>query len=157
MDGNNSKCASQSCSSAVNLLKEDQVALTKLFSECEQVDDYKKKEEIVGAISAALSSYFALEAEVVYPTLINKAAFSQDLCVGAESHHQAKLILDRLQRLTADVDDTDYDKAVVDLRELVQKHFAGECQSLFPTIDKCNDKVDELDQKLKQFKAERMT
>ncbi|MBP9094420.1 hemerythrin domain-containing protein [bacterium] len=154
MDGNNSKCVSQSCSSAVQLLKEDQLALAKLFLEFEQVDDFKKKEEIVGAISAALSSYFSLEAEVVYPTLANKAAFSQDLCAGAESHHQAKLVLDRLQRLTADVDDAAYDKAVQDLRVVVEKHFSEECQTFFPALDKCTEKVEELDQKLKQFKAE---
>lgn len=157
MDGNSSNCGTESCSSAVKLLKEDQLALTKLFSEFEQVEDYKKKEEIVGKISMALSSYFALEVDVVYPTLVDKAAFSQAVCAGAESHHQAKLILDQLQRLTADIDASVYDKTVQDLSAKVQKHFADEGQALFPAIDKCSEKAEELNQKLKQFKAERST
>jgi iron-sulfur cluster repair protein YtfE (RIC family) len=154
MDGNNSKCVSPSCSAAVQLLNEDQVALAKLFSEFEQVDNFKKKEEVVGAISAALSAYFALESEVLYPMLEGKAQFSQDLCAGAESHHQAKLILSQLQRLTADVDASDYEKGVNDLRALAEKHFADECQTLFPALNK-SSAVDELDKKLKQFKAAR--
>lgn len=157
MDGNSSKCASDSCSSAVKLLKDDQIALTKLFSVYEQAEDYKKKEEIVSTISMALSSYFTLEADVVYPALVDKAAFSRDVCAGAESHHQAKLILDHLQRLTADIDASSYDKAVQDLSAKVQKHFAEEGQALFPAIDKCSEKAEELNQKLKQFKAERST
>ncbi|MDP3510343.1 MAG: hemerythrin domain-containing protein [Candidatus Melainabacteria bacterium] len=154
MDGNNSKCVSLPCSSAVKLLKEDQNTLAKMFSQFESVDDFEKKEEIVGAISAALSAYFALEAEVLYPILVGKAAFSQDLCAGAESHHQAKLILAQLQRLTADVDSSDYAERVNELRAVAEKQFADECQTLFPALDKCSE-VAELDEKLKQFKAAR--
>lgn len=157
MDSNNLNCGTESCSSAVKLLKEDQVALANMFSTYEQVDDFKKKEEIVGAISAALSSYFALESEVVYPTLVNKAACSADLVAGAENHHQAKLVLDQLQRLTADVDAAAFDKGVADLQTVVVKHFVEEGQSLFTAIDKCSEKAAELEQKLKQFKAERST
>jgi iron-sulfur cluster repair protein YtfE (RIC family) len=75
-------------------------------------------------------------------------------CAGSESHHQAKLILDQLQRLTADIDAPAYDKAVKDLKEIVLKHFADEEKYLFPAIDKCNEKADELNQKLEAFKAD---
>ena len=157
MDGNSSICGTESCSSAVKLLKDDQIALTELFSEYEQVEDYKKKEEIVSKISMALSSYFTLETDVVYPALVSMAVFSQDVCAGAESHHQAKLILDQLQRLTADIDASSYGKAVQALSATVKKHFAEERQTFFPAIDRCSEKAEELNQQLKQFKAERST
>lgn len=89
------------------------------------------------------------------PSVKRRQARSTEPCSGAESHHQAKLILNQLQRLTADIDAPVYDKAVKDLKEIVLKHFADEEKSLFPAIDKCSEKADELNQKLKAFKADR--
>ncbi len=151
----NTKCDAPGCSSAVKLLQGEQAAVRSMFSEYEKTDDCKNKEGIVGSISVALTSYSALENEIVYPALKDKESCSTEPCSGSESHHQAKLILDQLQRLTADIDAPAYDKAVKDLKEIVLKHFADEEKILFPAIDKCSEKADELNQKLEAFKADR--
>lgn len=155
MDEKSTKCGQQACSSAVKLLQDEQSAVRSMFSEYEKTDDHKNKEGIVGAISVALTSYSALENEIVYPALKETESCSTEPCSGLESHHQVKLILDQLQRLTADIDAPAYDKAVKVLKETVLKHFADEEKSLFPVIEKCSEKADELNQKLKAFKADR--
>lgn len=155
MDEKSTKCETGACSSAVKLLQDEQTAVRSMFSAYEKADDHKNKEDIVGEISVALTSYSALENEIVYPALKETESCSTEPCSGSESHHQAKLILDQLQRLTADIDAPAYDKAVKDLKEIVLKHFADEEKSLFPAIDKCSEKADELNQKLKAFKADR--
>jgi len=162
MDDTNKTCATEAennagCS-AVKMLQADQEALRDLFAAYGKTEDFKKKEELVGAISVALTQYSSLENEVVYPALKdkNQAEDSCDEpCAGAESHHQARLIVDQLQRLTADVDGPAYDKHVEELRVAVQKHFDEEAKTVFPAIEKCSEKAATLKEKVEQFKAER--
>lgn len=162
MDDSSKSCGSETGAkagcSAVQMLQADQKALCDLFTAYGKTEDFKKKEELVGAISVALTQYASLENEVVYPALKVKEE-SKGSCAepgaGAESYHQARLIIDQLQRLTADVDAAAYDKHVEELRVVVQKHFDEEARTVFPAIEKCSDKAAELNEKLEQFKAER--
>jgi hypothetical protein len=149
----NSDCSSSgSCSSAVELLKEDHCAVRKLFADYEQAGDYKKKEEIVGQISLALTLFANMENEIVYKAM--KPEGCDEPCEGSESHHQVKLILDQLGRLTADIDAEAYDKSVCELKAAVEKHLAEEEKSLLPEIQKSGDRLEKLAEQMKSFKSE---
>ena len=155
MDDTNKNCSTECNSSVVKLLKEDQASLCNMFSSYEKTNDFKEKEDLVSAISIALSTYSALENEVVYPTLKGKDSCSDEPCAGAESHHQMRLIVDQLQRLTADVDAAAYDNGVKELKAALQNHFDAEKKVLFPAIEKCSDTASKLSEKVTEFKAER--
>ncbi|CAN5562794.1 hypothetical protein BH11CYA1_BH11CYA1_49200 [soil metagenome] len=157
MDDTSKNCGTECNSSAVKLLKEDQASLCKMFSNYEKTTDFKEKEDLVSAISIALNAYSTLENEVVYPALKEKESCSDEPCSGAESHHQMRLIVDQLQRLTADGDQQEYEKGVSELKLAVQKHFDSEEKLLFPAIEKCSTTAEKVGAKVQEFRAERST
>ncbi len=151
-----SSSGSQSCSGAVELLKGEQKAVRKLFDNYDQAKDFKSKEDVVGAISLALSLYCSLETDVVYPAMKanGTCAEEKEPCQGEENHHQAKLLLDQLQRLTADVDAEKYDATVKELKTVVEKHFSEEEKTLIPQMEKSGNNFEKLSGHIEKFKAE---
>jgi len=150
-----SNSAGHSCSGAIELMKSEQQAVNKLFSDFDQAKDYKAKEDVVGALSLALSLYCSLEVNIIYPAMKEGSCTSEDKpCQGEENHHQAKLLLDQLQRLTADVDAEKYDKAVHELKAVVEKHFAEEEKSLIPEMEKSGKNFEQLSAHIEKFKSE---
>ncbi len=151
-----SSSGSQSCSSAIELLQGEQKAVRKLFNDYDQAKDFKGKEDVVGALSLALSLYCSLETEIIYPAMKANGSCSEEAepCQGEENHHQAKLLIDQLQRLTADVDGEKYDAAVKELKVVVEKHFSEEEKTLIPEMKKSGNNFEKLSAHIENFKAE---
>jgi hypothetical protein len=78
-----------------------------------------ERETIMGEVSACVNHLSAVEDEEIY-ALIREHGHPERLTGCDETHSQLRLVLDKLMRLRAEIDKSDYDQEVPNLRFVVK-------------------------------------
>lgn len=117
---------------ALTLIKKDHEAVEALFKKFEKLGarGEKTKRRLVDQMIAALSTHAAIEEQLLYPALREKAPQSEDDVLEAlEEHHVMKWTLLELERLGPE--DERFDAKVTVLMENVRHHVKKEETELF--------------------------
>ncbi|MBS1991201.1 MAG: hypothetical protein JSS86_21545 [Cyanobacteria bacterium SZAS LIN-2] len=79
-----------------------------------------ERETIISEVSACLNHLSLVEDKDIYP-VIREQSHSGGLEGCEETHSQVRLVLDKLMRLCADIDKSDYEQQVQKLRSVVKE------------------------------------
>ncbi len=104
---------------AVKAVRDKYDEIMQLFDKYNKTDDKIERETVISEVSACLTHLSSVEAKDVYP-LIRAQSHPEGLEICEETHSQVRLVLDKLMRLCADVDNKDYDEAVLHLRDAMK-------------------------------------
>jgi hypothetical protein len=125
-------CAENSQAESVKSVRETYDKIMQLFDRYNVSDNKDEREGVINEVSACLNHLTTVENKDVYP-LIRTQSHPEGLEICEETHSQVRLVLDKLMRLTADIDKKDYDSEVEKLRDAV-KDLKSKDENLF----KCN-------------------
>lgn len=106
--------------------------IMQLFERYNCSDCKDERENVINEVSSCLNHLSTVESKDVYP-LIRTQSHPEGLEICEETHSQVRLVLDKLMRLCADIDKTDYEAEVNKLRDAV-KDLKEKDENLF----KCN-------------------
>ncbi len=120
---------------AITLLKADHKTVEGLFKRFEGAGDraHKTKRKIVDKIIEELSVHAAIEEQVFYPAVRERAGETEDMVLESlEEHHIVKWTLPELEK--TDPADERFDAKVTVLIESVRHHVKEEEQDLFKRV-----------------------
>lgn len=138
--------------SAIDILKEEHKKMQSLFVHYDRSSSSDEREQIVQEIALQLHVHCALEAKLFYPA-IQKVLHEVNLTDEANRQHdRIKLVIDKLQRLTASEDGLEYTKTVENLRQSVQKHIADDEAKIMPILERSDVDLIALGDKLNMAK-----
>jgi hemerythrin superfamily protein len=133
---------------AIDLLKADHRNVESLFSEFQNVEDTKSKQQILDTLINELTVHATVEEKLVYP-IIDKADHS-----GAgeafQEHHVVKLLLRELKSMSPESDKTQAKVTV--LCELIKHHVKEEEGDLLNELAASGTDLDELGRRIKKLK-----
>jgi hemerythrin superfamily protein len=128
---------------ALEFLKEDHQKVKRLFQEMRKISDRSKQKEIFDKIDTELEMHTHIEETVFYPAIEEQEELKDMVAEALEEHHQAKELLEQLEKLRAD--DHDFGSQLQQLIEAVEHHVEEEEGEMFPKIREVFDE-DELEQ-----------
>ena len=143
---------------AVELLKRDHRNVEALFRQFEDAGDraYKTKRELTDQISRELEVHAAVEEEIFYPAVEEKANRDEKAAVAEayEEHHVVKVLLGELTGMQPDAGE--FDAKVTVLIENVRHHVQEEETELLPEAEEFlgRERMDELGKQMAERKEE---
>jgi hemerythrin-like domain-containing protein len=141
---------------AIDLLKEDHVAVKDLFREFRRLvkeqGDNREKRLLVRKACDMLIIHTRIEEELFYP-VVRRALDEEELMNEAlVEHSAAKDLIAQLKQMRPE--DRMYDATFVVLSEMVKRHIREEEGKMFPKAKKSGIDLERLGQDLQQFKSE---
>jgi hemerythrin-like domain-containing protein len=136
---------------AIKLLKDDHKKVKDLFREYEAAGDraYQTKKRIAEQVFMELEVHSAIEEEIFYPAVREKAGKEGKELVaeGYEEHHVVETLMQELKAL--DPEDEAYDAKFKVLTENVEHHIEEEEQEMMPEAeDALGERVTELGEQM---------
>jgi hemerythrin-like domain-containing protein len=136
---------------AIKLLKDDHKKVKKLFRDYEAAGDraYQTKKQIAEQVFQELEVHSAIEEEIFYPAVREKAGKEGKELVaeGYEEHHVVDTLMQELKAL--DPQDEAYDAKFKVLTENVEHHIEEEEQEMMPEAeDALGERVAELGEQM---------
>jgi hemerythrin superfamily protein len=129
---------------ALEFLKEDHQKVKGLFQEISKNSDRSKQKVLFDKIDTELEIHTHIEETVFYPAIEEQEQLKDMVAEALEEHHQAKELLEQLEKLRAD--DHDFGSKLQQLMEAVEHHIEEEEEGeMFPQIRELFDE-DELEQ-----------
>jgi hemerythrin superfamily protein len=120
-------------SDAIGVLKKDHQAVEQLFRRFERARSGSDRKRVASRIVRELSIHAAIEEQLVYPALRERAnGHAPQVLVALEEHHLAKVALAEIERL--DGDDERFEPKVHVLIENVRRHVQDEERDLLPAM-----------------------
>jgi hemerythrin superfamily protein len=122
---------------AIALLKNDHREVEQLFKKFESLGEtaHKSRESTVAKIIEELAKHAAIEEQILYPEVRQRAHEDEDMVLEAlEEHHIVKWTLSELEKLSSK--DERYTAKVTVLMESVRHHIKEEEGELFPKVRK---------------------
>jgi hypothetical protein len=104
---------------AVKAVRDKYDEIMQLFDRYNRTTGKIERETIISEVSTCLSYLSNIEAKEVYP-LIKAQSHPEGLAICEETHSEVRLVLDKLMRLCADIDNKDYDEAVEHLNTVMK-------------------------------------
>lgn len=137
---------------ALRLLKEDHARVQSLFNQYEKMESDAEKQEVANMICHELKQHTALEEQIFYPA-VRRAIQDQEVMNEADVEHAgAKNLMAKIEKTTPA--DSHFDALVTVLGEAIRHHVKEEEGKMFRLIRKSDLDLDELGQRMAQFKAE---
>ncbi len=128
---------------AIELLKQDHRAVERLFRQFEHATRKDQKKKIATEVVHELSRHAAIEEQLLYPSIRERAKQLEDLTLEAlEEHHVTKWLVHEIDNLPVEHERFDAKMAV--LKETVLHHVKEEEGELFPKMRRAF-KQDELE------------
>lgn len=128
---------------AIELLTQDHRAVEKLFRQFERANRKDQKKRLATEVVHELSRHAAIEEQLLYPSIRERAKQLEDLTLEAlEEHHVTKWLVKEIDELPADHERFDAKMSV--LKETVLHHVKEEENELFPKMRRAFKK-DELE------------
>ena len=103
---------------AVKNVRDKYEEIMRLFDQYNKTDNKSERESLISEVSSCLAHVDTVEAKDLYP-MLRAQAEPEGLSICEETHSQVRLVLDKLMRLTADIDGKDYEEAVCKLKDAV--------------------------------------
>jgi hemerythrin superfamily protein len=121
---------------AIKMLKQQHLAVGKLFEEFETAPSVQRRGEIFTQIADALAVHATIEERHFYPGV--KQAQTQDiLAESVEEHLEMKRVIADLMQM--EPSDDGFEARVMTLQEDVEHHVEEEENELFPMVEKLFD------------------
>ncbi len=138
---------------ALNLLKKDHSKVNSLFSEFEEANDIREKQDLFAQICEELITHSEAEEEILYPALAENQD-SEDLVEESYSEHSdVKELLDDLSEIG--VDSPEFGMKFQELKNMVQHHVHEEENELFPKANQIlgQDRLKEMVEEIEDVKT----
>ena len=136
---------------AVQLLKHDHDAVTRMFEEFESADD-DRKFELAAEICQALTIHSTIEEEIFYPQ-VREAVDAEDMMLEAEIEHDSiKQLVERVQE--GEIDELQLSATIKVMKEYVSHHVNEEQRKMFPRAKRADLDLEALGRELQQRKTE---
>ncbi|MDQ3179247.1 MAG: hemerythrin domain-containing protein [Acidobacteriota bacterium] len=136
---------------AIELLKADHDKVSRLFQKVKATEEGEHK-ELFKKIKAELDVHTHIEETIFYPKLKEEDQLEDIVLEGIEEHHQAKMFLRELARLTDDSDK--FEPKLKVLMEDITHHVQEEEGEMFPKVEKIFDSatLEELGKQMEEEK-----
>ncbi len=121
---------------AIELLKEDHNKVSRLFQKVKATDE-GEHQELFKKIKDELDVHTHIEETIFYPKIKEHEELEDITLEGIEEHHQAKMFLRELARLTDDSDK--FEPKLKVLMEDITHHVQEEEGEMFPKVEKVFD------------------
>jgi len=145
--------SSRSTTNAITMLTQDHAEVRKMFKQFEKMKedgDSAEKAELVEKICSALKLHTQVEEEVFYPAA-RQAIEEHDLLDEAEVEHaSAKELIAQIEEMQPG--EELYDAKVTVLGEYVEHHVKEEEKEMFPKARKARMDLEELGERIKEYK-----
>jgi hypothetical protein len=138
---------------ALKMLKDDHARVQSLFNQYEKMESDAEKQELATTICQELKLHSALEEQIFYPA-VRRAIEDQEVMNEADVEHAgAKELINKIERSSAG--ESHFDALVTVLGEAIKHHVKEEEGEMFKQIRKSDLDLDELGERMMQFKSER--
>ncbi len=137
----------------LDFLRADHMRVELLFVQSKVVKDKKIKEKLIKKIVQNLNSHAQIEEEIFYPACEKISQLKPMILEAREEHHQFKILVDELDKLS--IDDESLDAKLSVIIEDVMHHVRDEENDLFPKVGKAmsQNKLEKLGQQLQTRKV----
>jgi iron-sulfur cluster repair protein YtfE (RIC family) len=121
---------------ATDMLRRDHAKLQKLFADYAGTNEPSQKENIVQTISLEFHLHSILEEQIFFPAIKQILRNDEVVRKAVQELDQAKLVLDKLQRLCAAEDSEEYSRLVYELQKCLERHVEQEEDEMMPTAER---------------------
>ena len=137
---------------ALKMLKEDHARVQSLFNQYEKMESDAEKQEVANMICHEIKLHAALEEQIFYPA-VRRAIQDQEVMNEADVEHAgAKDLIAKIEK--SKPADDHFDALVTVLGEAIKHHVKEEEGKMFREIRKTELDLDDLGERMMQFKAE---
>ena len=137
---------------ALRMLKEDHARVQSLFKQYAKMESDAEKQEVATMICHELKLHAALEEQIFYPA-VRRAIQDQEVMNEADVEHAgAKELIGKIEK--SNPADAHFDALVTVLGEAIKHHVKEEEGKMFRQVRKAHLDLEELGQRMLQFKAE---
>jgi len=119
---------------AIELLKEDHDTVDRLFQKVKADTEGKQHKELFHQIKKELDAHTHIEETIFYPRLKEESELEDIVLEGIEEHHQAKMFLRELDKLSDDSEK--FEPKLKVLMEDITHHVQEEEGEMFPDVEK---------------------
>ena len=119
---------------AIELLKDDHRTVERLFQKVKADTEGDKHKELFVQIKAELDAHTHIEETIFYPRLKQESELEDIVLEGIEEHHQAKMFLRELAKLSDDSEK--FEPKLKVLMEDITHHVQEEEGEMFPDVEK---------------------
>jgi hemerythrin superfamily protein len=119
---------------AIELLKEDHDTVNRLFQKVKADTEGEKHKELFQQIKKELDAHTHIEEAIFYPRLKEESELEDIVLEGIEEHHQAKMFLRELDKLSDDSEK--FEPKLKVLMEDITHHVQEEEGKMFPDVEK---------------------
>ncbi|HEX7029294.1 MAG TPA: hemerythrin domain-containing protein [Gammaproteobacteria bacterium] len=147
--------AGQPGMSAHDLLDDDHNRVLQLFNEYENVKSTAsaaEKNRIAREICRELKIHTAIEEEIYYPRVIEKADIDDRVRAAENDHAQAKAMIREIE--AASTEDASFDGRMQALHDVIRDHISDERNDLFDTAEVMGINTPEMARRLFERKQE---
>jgi hypothetical protein len=138
---------------ALKMLKDDHARVQSLFNQYEKMESDAEKQELATTICQELKLHSAMEEQIFYPA-VRRAIEDQEIMNEADVEHAgAKELIHKIERSSAG--ESHFDALVTVLGEAIKHHIKEEEGEMFKQIRKSDLDLDELGERMMQFKSDR--
>lgn len=139
--------------SACEVIRKDHDGIKQLLQKYDTASDAKQKENIVLELGAQLTEHSRVDELLIFPAAAKMSNDESMISELKESDNCVKMHLAQVQRLYADLDKTEFENKMKELKEAVVSLIEKEEKSLLPCMENDEYDLEQLGEEVAKLRA----